>query len=50
MRYGAPAAPAAPGTSYTRLSSPPRQASKSYRYWQGFGSDGLAGLYDFVRK
>ena len=23
---------------------------KTYQYWQGFGSDGLAGLYDFVRK
>ena len=43
-------APAALEPSYARLYSPPRQAKKSYRYWQGFGSDGLAGLYDFVRK
>ena len=30
----------------------PRQSNKkkTYQYWQGFGSDGLAGLYDFVRK
>ena len=32
--------------------SAPRQSNKkkTYQYWQGFGSDGLAGLYDFVRK
>ena len=35
--------------SYTSI---PRQSNKkkTYQYWQGFGSDGLAGLYDFVRK
>merc|ERR1712130_925460 len=33
------------GNSY----SAPRQSNKkkTYQYWQGFGSDGLAGLYDF---
>merc|ERR1719285_347701 len=22
----------------------------SYKYWQAFGSDGMAGLYDFVKR
>ena len=44
---------------YGNSASPPVQAyvsprqtnkKKTYQYWQGFGSDGLAGLYDFVKK
>ena len=47
--YSTESAAAAPSSnSY----SAPRQSNKkkTYQYWQGFGSDGLAGLYDFVRK
>ena len=37
----------APAPQYLRAE--PAKKSR-YNYWRGFGSDGVAGLYDFVRK
>ena len=28
----------------------PTRLAQRYNYWRGFGSDGEAGLYDFVEK